>query len=101
MKAILCGECESNNNGWCNRYLCNGSKRIEVCPKYIKYLRKGCKYCNIENGESKLITKGCWNNLFIDKNDEGEVFITAKADGIATSKINYCPYCGRKLVEDK
>lgn len=34
MKAYLCKECKFNNNGWCNKYECNGSKRTEICHKY-------------------------------------------------------------------
>ena len=34
MKAIFCKECKWNKNGWCNKYECNGKKRVEVCDKY-------------------------------------------------------------------
>ena len=34
MKAIFCKKCKWNKNGWCNKYECNGKKRVEVCDKY-------------------------------------------------------------------
>ena len=59
-----------------------------------------CKYCNISNNESKLITLGNWINLDINRNSEGDYYIVAISDGRAEAKINYCPFCGRKLSED-
>lgn len=34
MKPYLCKECKFDNNGWCNKYECNGKRRVEVCDKY-------------------------------------------------------------------
>ena len=50
-------------------------------------------------GKEKLITQGCYNNLYIDKDEYDNLHIIAKADGIASFKIEYCPFCGRKLSE--
>ena len=70
MKPIFCKECKWNKNGWCYKYECNGPKRVEVCPKYRKEdLKVGCEYCNVKYGKEKLITQGCYNNLYIDKDE--------------------------------
>ena len=62
-------------------------------------LKEGCEYCNVKYGKEKLITQGCYNNLYIDKDEYDNLHIIAKADGIASFKIEYCPFCGRKLSE--
>ena len=70
MKPIFCKECKWNKNGWCYKYECNGPKRVEVCPKYRdEDLKEGCEYCNVKYGKEKLITQGCYNNLYIDKDE--------------------------------
>ncbi len=56
-----------------------------------------CDYCNIENNESKLIVLGNWNNLYIERDEYENFYISAKSDGIAEMRINYCPFCGKKL----
>ena len=100
MKPIFCKECKWNKNGWCYKYECNGPKRVEVCPKYRdEDLKEGCEYCNVKYGKEKLITQGCYNNLYTDKDEYDNLHIIAKADGIASFKIEYCPFCGRKLSE--
>ena len=35
----------------------------------------------------------------VDKDEYDNLHIIAKADGIASFKIEYCPFCGRKLSE--
>ena len=68
-------------------------------PFLFKDLKEGCEYCNVKYGKEKLITQGCYNNLYIDKDEYDNLHIIAKADGIASFKIEYCPFCGRKLSE--
>ena len=86
MKPIFCKECKWNKNGWCYKYECNGPKRVEVCPKYRdEDLKEGCEYCNVKYGKEKLITQGCYNNLYIDKDEYDNLHIIAKACLLYTS----------------
>ena len=54
-----------------------------------------CKKLNKE--ESILIEEGSWNTLRLERDEYGNYYIVAKADGNAYMNINYCPLCGRKL----
>lgn len=65
-----------------------------------------CKYCDLKNYGTYVfdykivlhIQDGAWNTLYMayDKNRK-EYSIMAVGDGSAEIKIDYCPFCGRKL----
>ena len=55
--------------------------------------------CNLSEGEEKLISNGSWVDLYISLKD-GEYWIEAISDGRASMRIDYCPKCGRKLIEE-
>ena len=38
-----------------------------VISMNVMDLKEGCEYCNVKYGKEKLITQGCYNNLYIDK----------------------------------
>lgn len=56
--------------------------------------------CDLNVNEKKLITDGCWNSLYIERN-KYDYFIVASGDGNAYMKINYCPKCGRRLEDEE
>lgn len=73
-----------------------------------------CEYCNCngcdESGDlfgldNKTVETPLFNlriDLDLDKYANGDIFICASACGdkdviVAEKKINYCPFCGRKL----
>lgn len=55
--------------------------------------------CDLKVDEEKLITDGCWNSLWIER-DKYDYLIVAAGEGIASMKIGYCPKCGKKLEEE-
>lgn len=55
--------------------------------------------CNLSKGEEKLISNGSWVDLYMSLKD-GEYWIEAISDGRVSMRIDYCPKCGRKLVEE-
>ena len=53
----------------------------------------------VRGGHSEIISIGAYVNIYM-REEHGEYYIEAKADGNAYLKLNYCPKCGRKLEED-
>ena len=52
-----------------------------------------CDFCrNIIDGKGNLVLLGAENNMIFDNSDGKEV--------AGAVKINFCPMCGRKLVEE-
>lgn len=63
-------------------------------------MSKGCKYCS---GGSKTLDEYGWAVLKLEKYGD-EFRLTALECGHydeANIEINYCPFCGRKLKEEK
>lgn len=58
-----------------------------------------CVCQELKNDQFKQIAHGDYNDLYISK-DHDEYFIEAIADGKASIKMKYCPFCGGKLGED-
>jgi hypothetical protein len=56
--------------------------------------------CDLEIGKEKLITKGDWVDLYIER-DKWDYKIYGDGGGRATMFIKYCPECGRKLFDDE
>ena len=55
-----------------------------------------CDFCRnkkkIIDGKGNLVFFGAENNMMFDNSDGKEI--------VGDVKINYCPICGRKLVEE-
>lgn len=62
-----------------------------------------CDFCyNVVKIEKGFLDSVCKGDDFIFK-DEGEIYLyinTGDSGCPGTMKINYCPMCGRKLVEE-
>jgi len=54
--------------------------------------------CNLKEGTEYRIVQGNWCDLLISL-EKGKYWIIGEGDGRAMVKINYCPICGRKLME--
>jgi hypothetical protein len=54
--------------------------------------------CSVREGEERLISQGAYVDLYISR-EYGEYHIVALSDGRASTRIYYCPECGRKLDE--
>lgn len=79
-----------------------GRKALFFVSK-LKGVKKmnNCKCIDLERGSERELVKGCFNYLYLKRNREDNYYIIAIADGVAEMKINYCPFCGRKLENDK
>lgn len=53
----------------------------------------------VKEGYPETISIGAYVNMYMVKEDD-EYYIEAVSDGKAVMRLNYCPKCGRKLVED-
>lgn len=56
-----------------------------------------CEKIDINSRE--LLSRGCWCDLYLEKNEIGNYYIVGAGDGEATMYIRYCPMCGRDLDE--
>ena len=54
---------------------------------------------NLKNDYDTFLEQGDWNTMYIRKYYD-EYFIRALGDGFVSIKINYCPFCGKKLGSD-
>lgn len=59
-------------------------------------LIEGCEFCR--DGKEKMPEDGEFNYCFVIEDNELWAW-DAYLDGGAAMKINYCPMCGKKLVE--
>lgn len=80
--------------------------RIMSATCYDKPTSSSCEYCDLKNYKDNFdnelcyqIRNGSWNNLYMIYNKRYKEFsIRADSgDGIADTKIIYCPFCGRYL----
>ena len=55
-----------------------------------------CKYCNLREGESKVLNNGLVTNVQI-MNYEGKFILYSNVPDFTKTIINYCPICGRDL----
>ena len=53
----------------------------------------------VKEGYPEEVSIGNLVNMYMSKEDD-EYYIEAVSDGKAVMRLNYCPKCGRKLVED-
>ena len=58
-----------------------------------------CEYCNLVSGETKNIIDDDDDILVMERhNNTFDLLVNGTLD-FASTNINYCPFCGRKLGE--
>ena len=56
-----------------------------------------CKYCNLKEGESKILDEEKYIKLIIQKN-RNSYYLVGIGEGLESEfKLKYCPECGRNL----
>ena len=56
-----------------------------------------CKYCNLKEGESKILDEEKYIKLIIQKN-RNSYYLVGIGEGLESEfKLKYCPECGRDL----
>lgn len=65
-----------------------------------------CKYCDFKENDTGALFKGKWKEIthnlrkFMNKEGKAEFYLVTNQGryyNIALLKVNYCPFCGRKL----
>ena len=54
--------------------------------------------CYLEIDDHVIISEGDYNSLFLERTENG-YYLVVYENGTAYMKLDYCPYCGRKLLE--
>lgn len=71
----------------------------------LKLTNNPCKYCTVEIDEGKPLCGDIVNDgdvVNIVKNADGyEIELWRNFELVNSEKINFCPMCGRKLMETK
>ena len=55
-----------------------------------------CKYCELKEGENKVLNNGLVTNVQI-MNYDGKFILYSNVPDFTKTIINYCPICGRDL----
>ena len=58
-----------------------------------------CKYCNLLSGDRIILAEDGEIELKIEKHNKDYSLVAEGLTDIAETRINYCPMCGRKLIE--
>ena len=63
-----------------------------------------CKCIDLEKKSARKLIQGFCVDLYLKRTKNDKYYITAMNDeryGVAEMRINYCPFCGRKLAEEE
>lgn len=58
-----------------------------------------CVCKELKDNCDTTIAEGDWNTMYMTKEGH-DYYIKALSDGYVSIKINYCPFCGRKIEID-
>lgn len=60
-----------------------------------------CEYCKLLSGDRRILAEDGETELKIERHNKEYSLVAEGLNDIAEIRIDYCPFCGRKLEEEK